>query len=243
MKSSWIRLSSIRAKIILLPIVVILCVGFLVGVYKFLSVSEKQNVQLGKRSEKLADSILEEIFYQEKYINYQDQNLLEEYRAANKESKEMLSTVESLDLDSETGKITASLRDGMAAHSEVFAGMIADLESMNVAKHDYPDTIEKIGSSLNQIISGIDTEEAELNMFGELLENNKGALRGEIKSLLLINNRKIINLYNLLLFQDTHTYHKTSADLKKRGDLIASNVKTLRTFRKQHSQEPPRPER
>jgi len=222
-----IRLTTLRARIILIIGVGVLGMGVLVGVNKYLDMRKNLNIHLGNESQQIRSGILEVIQMEEAFMNHHDASVLESYRALRASLTQIITRLR----DGAHDPLIESLADdisriekenGQAFHTvvELIRGMDSDMEALNQA-------VQEMNAGIKEIVDAIDYDESMKMIEGEYLDTSSAGLRRELKDFLGFGNKKILTILRLLLFMDLEAYQADKLVLQEQREKTMKNIDTV----------------
>lgn len=222
-------LTSIRARIILLPFLGIIGMCLIVGVNLYTESSKTREMEVSRESQLIARSVLEVMMIEEGFINSSSEQLLKDYEDQRKSLSRAMSGISSISSDNNVLSLAEDIIRKEDEHAGVFTSMVANITHINKAREEMAGKFEQSNASVNKVIGSINYEETMLGMEGEFLDLSKAGLRMEIKDFLMFANERLLNIQNLFLFSDSDKYLEAGKDIEKRLKLSKNNIKILLT--------------
>ena len=213
--------SSIRIKIILLPIIGILGMFAIAGINKYLDISIAKQIEAGRLTQAMSVKMTEMMMIEEKFINTNNVSLLETRETLYDEFKAMLDNLKSLTDSSFVDGITQNELE----HSQIFDTMAGYLVTVNGAAQSLTQATDTINGILDEIIGAIDQEEMDLMLEGETIDSLKVAARKETICYASLGNRRLLNIFqNLFVLNDEAKYFNYKTEVDKLIELSQKNV-------------------
>jgi len=223
----WVRFSSIRAKVIILPVLGIVGMGVIAGVNKYLDANKGRDIIVGRESQAASAGIVRMMLTEEQFINRHDKTLLTEY-------KEHQAALRKIALDMQSKAVDPEIKNRVDAviaiekeHGAIFEQVVQNIESMDKAKAELAARIQKMNASLQKIVGSIDQEDAMLITQAEFLDSTKAGARKEISDFLGVGNEKLLNIQNLLLFSNVEQFNGVKKTVDAKTQLLKSNIDTV----------------
>ncbi len=223
----WLRFSSIRAKIVILPVLGILGMVFIAGVNKYLDINKDKDIVVGREIQAASEGILRIMMTEEQFVNRHEKDLLLEYGNHQEGLRKTMLKVQSNSVDNEIKKLADSFIKTEKDHAAIFEEMVQNIGSMDKGKRDLANRMHQMNASLRKIVSSIDNEESMLITEGEFLDPTKGGARKEINAFLSYGNEKMMNIQSLLLFSDVGKYKEAKNNVEEKMQLLRKNIKTV----------------
>ena len=213
--------SSIRIKIILLPIIGILGMFAIAGINKYLDLSIAKQIEAGRLSQGMSAKMTEMMMIEERFINTNNVSLLDTREKLVHEFKAMLNDLKSL---TDPSFVDGIIRNELE-HSQLFDTMAGYLVTVNGAAQSLTQATDTINGILDEIIGAIDQEEMELMLEGETIDPLKNSARKETITYASFGNRRLLNIFqNLFVLNDEEKYLNDKTELDKTIELSQNNV-------------------
>jgi len=223
----WVRFSSIRAKVIILPVLGIVGMGVIAGVNKYLDANKGRDIIVGRESQAASAGIVRMMLAEEQFINRHDKALLTEYKehlgAIGKTALGLQARAVDPEVKERLDAVTAIIN----AHGAIFEQVIQNIESMDKAKAGLAARIQQMNASLQKIVGSIDQEDAMLITQAEFLDSTKAGARKEISDFLGVGNEKLLNIQNLLLFSNVEQFNGVKKTVDAKTQLLKRNIDTV----------------
>jgi len=217
-------LSSIRVKIILFPLIGILGMLAIAGINKYLKISINQQLAVGRLSQTMAANIVELMMVEEKFINTNDQALLNTRKQQRDQLSKAMETLRGLAGEA----IFREISQKELQHAKVFDDMVVLLSEINRITGLLTTGIDQVNELLDQNTAAIDAEEAEIAMQGDVLSSVKASAQKETIGFSALGNRRLLNiLQNLFILADDTKYLNLKEQLDKTIANAQSNVSTI----------------
>jgi methyl-accepting chemotaxis protein len=223
----WVRFSSIRAKVIILPVLGIVGMGVIASVNKYLDSNKGRDIAVGRESQAASGGIVKMMLIEEQFVNRHDKALLAEYKGHQAGLGKRASDLQSKAVDPEIRNRVDAVIAIEKEHGAIFEQMVQNIESMDKAKAELAARIQQMNASLQKIVGSIDQEDARLITEGEFLDSTKGGARKEISTFLGVGNEKLLNIQNLLLFSDVKQFKEGKKAVEAKTQLLKRNIDTV----------------
>lgn len=225
-KPNPIGFSSIRIKIILLPIIGILGMLAIAGINKYLDHTVSKQMEAGRLSQCMAAKITEMMMLEEKFINTKNDSLLEDREALRGELKKNLEKLKKLT----DASFVEAISQNESQYTRIFHTLAGYLTTVNDAAQALTQATERINTMLDQITGAIDQEEMELMLEGEMINRLKISARKETLNYASLGNRRQLNIFqNLFILSDREKYLHGKKELDQLIQLSRNNVSTVYT--------------
>ncbi|MDM8549748.1 methyl-accepting chemotaxis protein [Desulfobacterales bacterium HSG2] len=222
------RLSSIQARIIVLSALGIIGMTFIAGVNKYLTYSVTKYAEVGRKSQVIAREILQMMMIEEQFINNSsNHDLLSEHEEIQKLLREHISE-ESLHADDDRIKILADELTGFEkTHTDIFEAIIRNISKIQTDREELALRINRLNNHLDKVIGSINYEETMLMTEGGSVDVSKAGLRTELKNLMIIFYRRLLNIQEIFLLSDIDKYTEIRKALEKDSELKEGNIRTV----------------
>ena len=226
-KERFLGKSTIKTKIMVLPILGILGMAFLAGTNWYLNKMKAHHMELEKLSSGISRTTLKLILAEKEYLQSGDKSIVEVYQKASSELDSKTQALQSMNSEEDVDVLIQDIISTKKKHASTFAMMVENKEEIDKIKRLLVAKLKKVTSILEEIIASIDKEEANLIMEGEGLDDSKASLRKELREFMGFGNKLLLNLQELLLIGDASLFEKTSERLEKDMKAQALNVENV----------------
>ena len=226
-KERFLGKSTIKTKVMVLPILGILGVAFLAGMNWYLNKMKAHHMELEKLSSGISKTTLNLILAEKEYLESGDKSIVEVYQKASSELDSKTQALQSMNSEGDVNVLIQDIISTKKKHASVFAMMVENKEEKDKIKGLLVAKLKKVTSILEEIIASIDKEEANLIMEGEVLDDSKASLRKELREFMGFGNKLLLNLQELLLVGDASLFEKTREKLENDMKAQALNVENV----------------
>ncbi len=226
-KGELLGKSTIKAKILILPVLGILGMTFLAGMNWYLNKRKSHDMELQKLSLGISKAALNQIMAEKEYLATGDESLISIYKKASSELDSLVHTLEKETGEQDISELAKEIISIKGEHDKIFASMVDNNRALEQTKTTLVKKLDMVMHNLKEIVQAIDAQEANLLMEGEVLDASKASLRKELKDFIGFGNRKLLNIQNLLLFGDGELFRKTRQKLTQEMKKQARNVENV----------------
>ncbi|QTA92096.1 methyl-accepting chemotaxis protein [Desulfonema magnum] len=221
------RLSSVRAKIMVLSALGIIGMSFIASLNSYLDYSIQKDMKLGRKSQMIAQETLHLLMIEANFINTNTPELLPEHKKLQKNLKRIVSEVESGTDNNRIRMLAEHIIRLEKLRSGLFQSMAESMSEIYKNKESLSLNVHHLNSHLDKVAGSISYEETMLMIEGASLDVSKAGLRSEIKNFMLLWYRKLLNIQEVFLFSDIHKYDKIRQDLENDLKLKEENIITI----------------
>ncbi len=225
--SNWFRLSTIRQRILVLPIVGIISLVFITGINWYLNGEKTRNMIMGDNVNSLTKGLLNMMILQERFIKTHNKDYLSDIEGYEKRIRSYLKKITGLTDDEGLLSKMRTVKGLEDKNVKIFNNISRNIREMDSFKENLNKARTTVDKLLYGIINAIDQEEANLIMEGEILDSTKSSLRKELMDFKHYQTERMMNLQDLLLFSDIKIYKQKRIKIEKILELKAGNISTL----------------
>ena len=226
-KRNWYK--SVKLKIAVLPVmglIGILCVeGFLL--YQNKSVNDAMAVK--DFGAALSDNSSELFMLESIYLNSLDQEALKSIEALTGAVSGLLDEKQG---DTDSKEINVALKElktDIENHITVFQTAADSKRSIRDLRIQLAERFRSGDEQLFKAVETITEEETQLIMTGDDLADNKVATRDSFKEFIGFSSAQMLNITDLLAFEDAENYQAVRADLEKKIGQSLKNINGMMT--------------
>ncbi len=227
MKISFLKDSTIRTRILILPILGILGMLFLSGMNWYLNEIKKKDLKLQELSTGISGSIIAQVLNENRFLVTGDEALIKSYEEESNRVDRFLSQLKEKSREEDVGELIQQIAGLKKEHDSIFNALAKNMEQLEKTRNLFTRHIKNLTATLQNMIDAINQEESNLLMEGESLDASKVSLRKELKDFLGFGNTLHINVQELLLFNDGGLFKKKSSTLDKKMAEQQQNVESV----------------
>ncbi|MBI9075349.1 MAG: HAMP domain-containing protein [Desulfatibacillum sp.] len=215
----------IGAKILLLPLLGILCIGFIMGVQAYISRVAKSSAAVQKDCASIVLAASEMLLLETEYLGTVDEKLITEVQGKYGEIDTLLEQAMQKSLND---TLRERLHDVDAIKQEQSNSFDNAAKTMRELRQTHAKLLENSHASdqiLLDMVKNLTQEETELIMMGEDLNELKIALKPELKEYMVFSLNSMLNVADLIAFGNVEKFEQTREALLKNLALSQNNVK------------------
>lgn len=221
------KFTTVRQKIALLIVIGVLSILAIVVINKFIHISQKKRINLGRNSYEIAIKVMDILRMEEQFIAYHKNELLPQLYENRKKLLDSIEHAQSLANDPTAIKMFEDIISVEKEDRKIFDQIVNQIRYIDDNLELFVKTMNHMNKLSNQIISIINQKEAYYIMQGEHISINEVSLKEELKNLQLNIKTKMNDIHNLFLFSDLQTYEKNKADLEAVLKKDEKNIQSL----------------
>lgn len=218
------RLSSLGAKIALLPILGLLGLFFNESVIYYLNTQANQALRLERKASAITLQSSNLLRLETEYLEKLDPNLYETIQSKTTEIGKYISEIKDINRDEKIDELVNKTELLLTEHTDIFGQARETATELQDRRAVLTEHYEKCESLLRGIVDLVTEEETTLIMTGEELDGNMIALRDTVKEYLTHFSAILLNLTDLLAFADIEGYEERNVSLH---ELLALTTKNL----------------
>jgi methyl-accepting chemotaxis protein len=227
MRLSFMKGSTIRARIVILSLSGIIGLCLMAGINQYLDHTEKKYLELGGFSRDIQERTLQAMLMQHRFLA----DHLPEQAEAHEQlethigdaARKIRSSGSGEEVESLSARILAVIEEmGTVFKSVVETSLEADQKTTAMLEK-----LQAIQTVINQAVNSIDYEAAMAVTMGDVIDINKGSLRGELKDYFTLWTERLLNIQALLLGGNEEQYAAKKEQLEKRLQITSNNSATV----------------
>jgi methyl-accepting chemotaxis protein len=227
MRLSFMKGSTIRARIVILSLSGIIGLCLMAGINQYLDHTGKKYLELGGFSRDIQEHTLQAMLMQQRFLA----DHLPEQAEAHKQleshigdaARKIRSSGSGEEVESLSARILAVIEEmGTVFKSVVETSLEADQKTTAMLEK-----LQAIQTVINQAVNSIDYEAAMAVTMGDVIDINKGSLRGELKDYFTLWAERLLNIQALLLGGNEEQYAAKKEQLEKRLQITSNNSATV----------------
>ena len=219
--------SGLGQKIAILPIVALVGLLLNIGVSWFVSLNVDEAVTLEREAFIIAQNSSNLLRLETEFLKTLEPETLETIQKQMKEIESSVTALKTNSSDDQLADLFNQLDGLIQEHIQIFDQSRRAATDMQNFRSTLTSHYEQGETSLRNIIELITAEETNLIMIGEELGGNMIALRDTVKEYLTHLSSIVLNLTDLLAFEDINTYQESNEALQQKLALTANNLEGI----------------
>ncbi|MBF0226452.1 MAG: methyl-accepting chemotaxis protein [Desulfobacterales bacterium] len=216
--------SSISTKIIVIALLGILGICLIAGFNKYIENSNQKNIQISTLCQKISKKITDSLLLEERFINTSDNNILKIYSENIFSIDSDINAVKSISSEKGILNLLEKMGNTVKEHSEIFDKASKNILALKKNKTDIANKLYSLTQHLNEMVAAIDYEESIMMMDGVSIEYSTNSMRIELKTSIISYYEILLNINDLLFYQDLETFNKKKTEVYKLIDAKLKNI-------------------
>ncbi len=215
----------LAARIAVLPVLGIIVLLGVKGMDLFVSTQVERAFVLSNHANDIAWYLTGQRLLETQYLSNPKGEILDELSKQAQEVEEVLRKARSADEAGEMGRLIKELGVNFQSHRRLFQEAADTALSLRDNRTDLQAHFNESASYIKQAINAIIDEETQLTIvMGMDLPEKKMALRSGLKEILSFNDSAMLNMNELIAFEDAEKYEREQRELRKKMRISLNNT-------------------
>lgn len=227
MRFSFLKGATIRARVLILSLSGIIGLCLVAGINQYLDRTQDRHLELGTFSRNVQEHTLQAMLMQHRFLA---DHLPEQAEAHGQLEEQIAAAARQIDTSGsgdEVEHLSGKILSTVEQMSSVFQSVVETTHATDQNTSAMIEKLQAIQAIIDQAVNAIDYEAAMAITMGDVIDNSKASLRGELKDYFTLWAERFINTQGLLLGGREEQYVEQKEALEKRLQLTSNNSTTV----------------